>query len=131
MKIIVYKMRLNSYECADVKDDGGDDVRIIFDKPLSGTLTVKDKILPLVNGICKTSVRELCDGECAPTLFTSGKKYKLESFFIKDGFILRRSPDGEYVRELCENYYQLKKRVSEIEAELEKINGKITQKIKF
>lgn len=129
MKIIIYKMRSNFYECTNIKDDGSDDVAIIFDEPLCGTLTVKDKALPLVRGVCKTSVGELCEGECTPALFTNGKKYKLESFFVKDGIIQRRSPDEEYVRELYENYCSLEKRVLKIEAALEEINGKITQKI--
>ena len=124
-------MRSKFYECTDIKDDGGNNISIVFDEPLCGTVIIKDKILPLVRGICKTCINELPDGECSPTLFTAGKKYKLERFFIKDGFVLRRPPDEEYVRELHENYFSLQKRVLEIEAELEKINGKINQKINF
>ena len=131
MKIIIYKMRLKSYECTGIKDEGGDDISIIFDEPICGTVTVGDKILPLVRGVCKTRVRDLGDGECSPVLFANGKKYRLESFFIKDGIIQRRSPSDEYVRELYESYSLLEKRVLKIEAALKEINGKITQKINF
>ena len=131
MKIIVYKMRSKFYECTDIKDDGGDEVAIIFDEPIGGRIVVKDKSFSLVRGVCKTSVGELCEGECCPTLFTSGKRYKLEGFFVKDGIIQRRSPDEEYVRELYESYLSLEKRILKIETALEEINDKITQKIKF
>ena len=131
MKIIVYKIRSNSYECINIKDDGGTEISIVFDEPISGTLTVKDKILPIVRGVCKTAVSELSEGECAPTLFSGGKRMRLESFYIKDGFVLRRAPDEEYVRELYENYSLLEKRVLKIESELENINERINQKINF
>ena len=131
MKIIVYKMRSKYYECVDIKDDGGDDVKIIFDQPLCGSLVIGDSILPLIRGVCKADVGSLPEGECRPTIFVGAKSYKIESFFIKDGIILRHSPDGEYIRELCENYAKLEKRVNEIETRLENINDKIIQKIKF
>ncbi len=131
MKLIIYKKRSKFYECMGIKDDGGDDVAIIFDEPISGSIAIKDKALPLVRGVCKTSVGELCEGECAPTLFTGGKRYKLERFFVKDGIVQRRSPDEDYIRELYENYLSLENRILKIEAVLEEINDKITQKIKF
>ena len=131
MKIIVYKTRVKSYECTGIKDDGGDDVRIIFDEPLSGSIAVKDKLFPLVRGVCKTTVRQLCEGECSPVLYTNGKRYSLESFYIKNGIIMRGSPDGEYARALYENYSILQKKILEIEERLNDITDKITQKIKF
>lgn len=131
MKIIVYKMRSKTYECTSIKDDGGDDVRIIFDKPITASLAVGTHTKPVIRGICKTRVSELPDGECAPILFASGKRHKLESFFVKDGILQRRSPDSQYIRELCENYSSLEKRVCELESKLANINDKITQKINF
>ena len=131
MKIIVYKMRSKAYECTDVKDDGGDEVRIIFDEPISATLAIGASTAPVIRGICKTNVRELPEGRCSPIVFMNGKRYELESFFIKDGIIQRRSPDAEYIRALYESYSSLEKRICELELNLKSINEKITQKIKF
>lgn len=131
MKIIVYKTRSKSYECTEIRDNGGEDIRIIFDEPISGSLTIKKEVFPITRGICKMSVRQLSNGECSPMLFANGRQYKLESFYIKDGILLRSAPDGDYIRELYENYLKLQKRVSEIEARLADMDDKITQKIKF
>lgn len=131
MKIIVYKKRSKFYECTGIKDDGGNDVRIIFDEPICGSFVIRDKTYPIVRGVCKTSLKELFEGECSPNLFTNGKKYRLEHFFIKDGIILRSAPDGDYVRELYENYSRIQEKLIEIESKLNDITDKITQKIKF
>ena len=124
-------MRSKSYECVDIKDDGGDDIRIIFDQPLCGTLVIGESVFPLIRGVCKATVGKMPDGECTPTIFVGAKSFKLESFFVKNGIILRHAPNGEYIRELYENYTKLEKRVDEMELRLENINDKIIQKIRF
>ena len=131
MKTIIYKMRSSFYECTDIKNDSGEDIRIIFDEPISGSVIIGKSAYPLLRGICKMSIRDLAEGECLPTLLTNRKKYTLEGFYVKDGILLHKEPDGEYIRELFENYVALQKRLSEIEKALADIENRITQKINF
>ena len=124
-------MRFKSYECAEIRDDGGEDIRIIFDEPINGAVKIGKEIFSLSSGVCKANIKQFPGGELSPVLFANGKQYKLESFFVKDGILLTRAPDGEYIRELYESYRKLQKRISDIESRLEDMNDKITQKIKF
>lgn len=131
MKIIIYKMRAKRYECAEIRDSGGDELQFIFEVPLNATLTLGKEAVKIKDGAGKTSVSRLPEGDIVPKLFSGGKIYYPEGFTVTQGTVLRKCPDEEYMRSLASFCEELSGRISVVEKEIIEIQDKITQKISF
>lgn len=131
MTIIVYKIRLGRYELTDIKDSGGEEIRIIFEEPTDGKLTLGERVFNVTRGICKLTSRELPEGDISPKLITGGVIRTLEGFVSRGGSVIRKCPDEEYIRLLAKTADELTARVKSLEDSLLEIKNKISQRIVF
>lgn len=131
MQTIIYKSILGRYEISDVTSSTGDGIRVLFDTPLDGHLTIGATVYPIARGVCKIPSTRLSDGEVLPRLVSGGAVKNLEGFTVTRGAVIRRSPDEEYSRRLAEAVDSLAKRISAIEAEIDTVRDKISQKLSF
>ena len=131
MKIIIYKIILGKYELTDLRDDGGEELQILLEEPVSGRLMLGSRVFNVTRGMCKLKTHELPDGEISPKLITAGAIRNLESFISHGGHVSRKAPDAEYIRSLGAAADTLFKRVSAIEKTLTSIEKKLNQKIEF
>lgn len=131
MKTIIYKTPIEYYECADIIDNGGDEIRFIFDKPIDAKLTIGSKSYAVAGGVCRARIDSLSDGEIKPKLHTGGRTLDIEGFFCRDGVLIKKCNGEEYARHLGEKYGELTKRIALLEEITDSLSEKITQKIKF
>ena len=131
MKIIVYENRANSYECTYIREDGSDEIKIIFDEPLDAKLTISDKVADVKAGICTARISELGEGEISPVLFLGARLFKLEPFIVKGGALIGKNPDESVVRAISERCCAIDRRLSDAERALRDIYEKIETKITF
>lgn len=132
MRTIVYKICLGRYEIAEISEGDEKEITLKLEEPLDGNLLIGKAVFPVLSGIAKIPEERLTAGEVSPKISTSSGIKPLESFIFKRGAVLRKSPDGDYVRTLANAVDSLLIRVSALEAEIKEIRDKITSpKIKF
>ena len=131
MTTLIYKNLLGRYELSDVKSLGGEDVRIIFEEPFDGKLTLGERVFNVTRGICKLHSSELPEGEISPKLITGGSIKTLEGFISHGGSVIRKCPDSDYIRLLTKSVDELYKRVGGIESSLTEIKQKLNRTLEF
>ena len=131
MKTIIYKIRANRYECADVLDGGGDDLSFIFELPISCRMTISGTVIEIEGGIGKAKLSSIPEGYVTPKLFLGGKVHTLEGFTVSRGAVIKKRADEEYIRNLSEFCEGLSKRVEALEIKNAELINLMTQKIKL
>jgi hypothetical protein len=131
MKTIVYEIRAGKQECAKIMDDGSDELKIIFEEPIDGKMTVGDRVFSVMCGVVKLKIETLPQGEILPRLLTGGRIYNLEGFILKGDALLPIAHDESYIRELSSRCEELCRRLGALEERVIAAEEKITQKIKF
>ena len=131
MKTFFYKKAINRYMCAKFEDTGGEDVTFFFEEPIEAKLVICDCVISIKNGVGKTKVSNLSDGEITPRLYVDREVIALEGLIKEGAFIMLPSPDGSYIRELEFAYRDIMKRLCFLEEAITEIKDKITQKINF
>ena len=131
MKIIVYENRANSYECTYIREDGSDEIKIIFDEPFDAKLTVSEKVIDVKSGISTVAISDIGEGEISPVLFLGARLFNLEPFIVKGGALIGKNPDANAVRAISERCCAIELRLSDAERALRDIYEKIETKITF
>ena len=131
MTTLIYKYILGRYELYDVKNLAGEEMRIIFEEPYDGKLTLGDRVFNVTRGVCKIHKSHLQDGELSPKLITSGSIKTLEGFIAHGGAVTRISQGADYARSLASSVDALFKRVAALEAALSEVNKNMNRKLEF
>ena len=121
MKTLIYKKLRNLYECVDVIEGAGDDMRIILDEPKNGKIRIGTRLYELTRGCAEISLAGIPDGEYVPTLITASRSDDMEAFILSDGKITRKFPSEQYIRTLGKICSSLEDRIAELEEEISKI----------
>ena len=131
MKTIVYKMRLNQYECIEIHDNGGDRIKFVFEFPIKAKMLISKTVVDIADGIGMTSIKKIPDGDVTPKLFVGSSVYTIEGFTVNSGTVTRKAIDENYIRNLGKCYEELSHRVENIENQSKELQSLMTQKIKL
>lgn len=131
MTTIIYKKLLGQYEITEINEHGSGRIQIEFEEPIDGNIIIRDLTLPLLRGVCSIECNKLEDGYITPKLYTGGLMHTIEGFIIKNGEIIRKGLDEEYVRRLSQVADALLLRIESIEKTITEIENKIERKIIF
>lgn len=131
MKTIIYKKCAKRYECAEIRDGGGDEIEFIFDLPINARMTLSEAVVDISDGVGRVNLKRLPEGDIFPKLFLGGRIHMPEGFTVSGGAVMRKPVGEEYIRHLSHFCEELSGRVEELERKTEEIQNKITQKIKF
>ncbi len=131
MKTVIYKIRAKRYECAEILDRGGDDLKFVFELPINARMLISDSVVEIKDGIGKTKLSRISDGDVSPKLFIGGKVHTVEGFTVSRGAVIRKRADEEYIRNLSEFCEELSKKVEKLEIKNEELEKLMTQKIKL
>ncbi len=131
MKTIIYKKRLNQYECTEIQDGGGDRVKFVFDYPINAKMLISKTVVNVADGIGMTSIKKIPEGDVSPKLFSGSSVYTLEGFTVNKGAIIRRCADENYIRNLGRFCEELSIRFEKLEKQNEQLQTLMTQKIKL
>ena len=129
MKTIVYKMRLNRYECVELHDDGSDEIKFVFEHPINAKMLISESVVNVCDGIGITSTKKLPEGDVTPKLFLGSGVYILEGFTVSRAAVIRKPADENYIRNLGKFCEELSQRVEKLEKRDEELQTLITQKI--
>ena len=125
MSKIYYEKRDFGFECVGVANDGADTLRFIFNTPIDGRLIIGDRISEKISGgVSTVKLSQIPEGECKPSVYKSGKHYKLESIIIGKG-VSRKAPSDEYIRSLGKEIFLLKERLSSLDKEIKALQSAI------
>lgn len=131
MKTLVYKKRLDRYDCIKITNGESKGIRIVFEEPIDGKITIGNYVARLSRGVAEFDTARLSDGKISPKLYSGGKIYLLEDFILYEGRISAPMPDSEYIRRIYENLDSLSERVSALEEKNEEIMKKMSQTLDF
>lgn len=131
IKTLIYKKRLGRYDCVKITNGDSKGIRIVFEEPIDGKITIGNYVARLSRGVAEIDTARLSDGKISPKLYSGGKIYALEDFILYEGRISTPVPDSEYIRRIYENLDSLSERVSILEEKNEEIMKKMSQTLNF
>ena len=131
MNTIIYEKINHGYGVRQLKEDGSDSFRLIFETPINGKIKLDEHILDVRSGAAQIQKSKLVDKEYSPMLFTGEGVKRLEGFAVKNNDIRVSDPDGSYVRDIARRCEELYQRLVSIEEKIETISDKIENTIIF
>ncbi len=131
MKIIVYKLRLGSYEIAKITDSPEGRISFIFDEPIDAKLMLSGRVCTVRRGRGELDIRDMSDGSYTPRLISASGTHELESFRLFGGAISHREVSDERIRTLIDTVSELLKKSEALEKKLSEIESKMESRLEF
>lgn len=130
MTRIVYRKMLGRYLIDSVIESGGDGgITIELSEPIDARLVIHEVVRTLKHGICHIENGALKNGEIAPKCCTGTSIYDLESFYYKDGAVIRTVVRDSLVYDTAECANALMARIESAEERLLLLEDQIARKI--